>query len=247
MFLGNGSGGFAAALNFTAGATTGAGPHGVAVGDINSDGKPDVIIANATLGTVTTHLQNAGAFGFGAGITYTVGTTPRAVAMADVNGDGHLDIAVANSGSTNVSVLLWTGPNAFGTPVQFSTGTTTPWAIISADFNGDGRPDLATANAITAGTASVLFNTCNAPDLSVTSSHTGDFTVGVPATYTLQVNNVGAGISSGTTTVTDTLPTGLSLCQAAAPDGAARRLVRPSRAPPPSPSPSAAARRSTWP
>jgi uncharacterized repeat protein (TIGR01451 family) len=49
------------------------------------------------------------------------------------------------------------------------------------------------------------------PDLTITKTHTGNFTLGqTGATYTLKTNNIGTGSTSGTVTVTDTLPTGLS-------------------------------------
>ncbi|MHB8156449.1 MAG: choice-of-anchor Q domain-containing protein, partial [Desulfocucumaceae bacterium] len=49
------------------------------------------------------------------------------------------------------------------------------------------------------------------PDLTLTKSHTGDFTQGqTGATYTLTVTNSGTGPTSGAVTVTDTLPAGLT-------------------------------------
>ena len=51
----------------------------------------------------------------------------------------------------------------------------------------------------------------NAPDLTITKTHSGNFTQGqTGATYTLTVSNVGAVSTSGTVTVTDTLPAGLT-------------------------------------
>jgi len=49
-----------------------------------------------------------------------------------------------------------------------------------------------------------------APDLSITKTHTGAFTAGTNGVYTLTVINGGAGSTTGTITVTDPLPTGLS-------------------------------------
>lgn len=64
--------------------------------------------------------------------------------------------------------------------------------------------------------AAQVVSTTNAPvaDLSITKSHTGDFTAGSNGTYTLQVHNNGPEATSGTTTVTDTLPTGLDFVSA---------------------------------
>jgi uncharacterized repeat protein (TIGR01451 family) len=47
-------------------------------------------------------------------------------------------------------------------------------------------------------------------DLAITKSHTGDFVVGANGTYTLRVSNNGPNSATGTITVTDTLPAGLS-------------------------------------
>jgi len=59
------------------------------------------------------------------------------------------------------------------------------------------------------GTATVNVNTT--PDLAIAKSHTGNFFVGQNgATYTLTASNVGRGPTSGTVTVVDTLPTGLT-------------------------------------
>src|SRR5207248_8230898 len=45
-------------------------------------------------------------------------------------------------------------------------------------------------------------------DLSITKSHSGDFTAGSPGTYTLAVHNAGPSDAQGPVTITDTLPTG---------------------------------------
>src|SRR5207249_6798380 len=49
------------------------------------------------------------------------------------------------------------------------------------------------------------------PDLSISKSHTGNFTAGqTNATYSIVVTNSGGTATSGTMTVTDTLPAGLT-------------------------------------
>jgi uncharacterized repeat protein (TIGR01451 family) len=48
------------------------------------------------------------------------------------------------------------------------------------------------------------------PDLTITKSHTGNFTEGQTGTYSITVTNSGLANSSGTVTVTDTLPAGLT-------------------------------------
>lgn len=48
-------------------------------------------------------------------------------------------------------------------------------------------------------------------DLTVTKSHTGNFTVGIPASYAITVRNSGSLASSGQISITDSLPTGLTI------------------------------------
>ncbi|HEX8503347.1 MAG TPA: hypothetical protein VF659_22375 [Pyrinomonadaceae bacterium] len=48
------------------------------------------------------------------------------------------------------------------------------------------------------------------PDLTAAKSHAGSFTRGATGSYTLTVGNAGGGATSGTVTVTDTLPAGLT-------------------------------------
>src|SRR5438067_2179287 len=48
------------------------------------------------------------------------------------------------------------------------------------------------------------------PDLTLAKSHADPFVRGSAGTYTLTVSNAGGSATSGTTTVTDTLPAGLT-------------------------------------
>lgn len=59
--------------------------------------------------------------------------------------------------------------------------------------------------------SSTVVTPVNAPDLVVTKSHNGNFTVGANGTYTLTVSNLGAlTTSTANVVVTDTLPAGLT-------------------------------------
>ena len=66
--------------------------------------------------------------------------------------------------------------------------------------------------------------------MTITSGHTGSFTQGqTGATYTITASNDGTGPTSGTVTVTETVPAGLTATSIWAADGPAPS--RPVRAP----------------
>src|SRR5439155_1345431 len=159
VLLGNGDGKFQPAVSFGAGTS----PRSVAVGDLNNDGKPDLVVANLDSHDVSV-LLGKGDGTFRAAVNHGAGMEPVSVAVGDFNRDGKLDLAVAsylawdNSklGFTNgiVSVLLGKGDGSFRAAVNYSVGMS-PFSIVVSDFNGDGKPDLAVANFIS-GDVSVL-------------------------------------------------------------------------------------------
>ncbi len=122
--------------------------YGLAVSDINLDGKPDILTANQGSNTISYRLGD-GLGSFGTEQTIAVGASPRGIATGDINNDGRLDIVVTNSADNTVSALLNTTSIAlgsFGTATNVSTGSSPQRAFIT-DVNLDGKPDLVVANA----------------------------------------------------------------------------------------------------
>ncbi|MEA2238336.1 MAG: hypothetical protein QOC81_3060 [Thermoanaerobaculia bacterium] len=205
LLNGNGDGTFLAATNTNAGTS----PFAVLVSDFNRDGKPDLAVANSGSNNVSILLGN-GAGALLAAVNYAAGTNPHGVKAGDFDDDGKLDLAVTNSGSNNVSFLPGNSNGTFGAAVNIAVGTN-PGGIIVRDLNRDGKPDIAVANSGSSD-VSILLNTCPAPDLSITKTHSGSFTQGdTGKTYTITVSNVGNAPADGSSvSVVDTIPVGLN-------------------------------------
>lgn len=151
--LNTGAGDFGPKTDYSTGNT----PYCVALGDVNGDGRPDLITANFGYGTNTASvLLNTGAGVFGPKTDYPTGGGAVSVALGDVNGDGRLDIVTANLRSFAVSVLLNVGAGAFGPKTDYPIGHA-PNDVALGDLNGDSRLDIVTVNIY--GTATVQLNT----------------------------------------------------------------------------------------
>jgi hypothetical protein len=129
----------------------------VALGDLNADGKLDLVgVDNVSSGADVVVLLGNGDGTFQTPISYSVDPSPTAVAIADMNQDGHPDLVVAFA--TSIEILLGNGDGTFQSPVRFGSisGGPEPFAVAVGDLNGDGLPDVLVERAVGVATASVI-------------------------------------------------------------------------------------------
>ncbi len=116
--------------------------------DVNRDGNPDILVANAEGGAISVLLGNGnGQFHEASGSPFAAGHLPNDIAVADMNGDGNLDLVIANHQSPYVSIFLGDGKGGFhpapGSPFDVHSSPH-PHGVAVADFNSDGKPDVVT-------------------------------------------------------------------------------------------------------
>jgi len=162
VLLGNGDGTFQPCATYRSG---GVSPSSLTVGDLNGDGKPDLVVGNwlgwkersgrATVGV----LLGNGDGTFEPAVTYySGGNQISAVAAADLNGDGKLDVVVANCLPNHfdcgfnihkdgvVGVLLGNGDGTLQPVVRYDSGGQGTLGMAIADVDGDGKLDVVVTN-----------------------------------------------------------------------------------------------------
>ena len=130
---------------------------GVAVGDYDDDGLPDVFVANDAVPNFLFHNEGGGKFvevGLAAGVSVARDGKPRAgmgTEFADYNGDGRLDLVVTNHEFETHSLFRNDGGGIFtDTTVESGLGPATlpfvGFGVAFLDFDNSGTLDLAIVN-----------------------------------------------------------------------------------------------------
>ena len=189
---------------------------GDGVGTTNSvtilDPPPDLTIAKSHVGSFTQGQTGA---------TYSIvvtnggtGPTSGTVTVTDTLPAGLTATAIAGTGwSCTLATLTCTRSDVLAVSSSYPAITLTvnvaanaPASVVnSVTVSGGG--ELNTSNNTATDPATIV----QLADLTIAKSHVGSFTQGqTGATYSIVVTNGGTGPTSGTVTVTDTLPAGLT-------------------------------------
>ena len=154
VLLSNSHGALGAPSYVAAGSCSANQTNFIATGDVNGDGKADMVatlVGSTTAGCQLNTVAVLGGLGtgkFGKPAYYSTGAASTAqeqeIYLVDLNGDGHLDIVTGNTDGT-ISVLLNKGkgtysPGTLITSLAALTAADNP--IVFADFNGDNKMDI---------------------------------------------------------------------------------------------------------
>ncbi len=135
----------------------------VTSGDIDGDGKNDLITVNEVNGVLSI-IKNTSTFGnvsFATRIDSVASNNVTSIQLVDLDGDGKLDIVASTTINNSVVVyrnLSTPGNVLLGAKQTFAVGGTNAWGLSFGDLDGDDKTDIVTSNA-GGGSFSVLRNT----------------------------------------------------------------------------------------
>jgi hypothetical protein len=153
--LGDGLGSFGSIISTS---FNGSQPAAVSGGDLNGDGKIDLVTVNRgggnnNEGSISIGLSDgAGHFTMQPDVSARSASNPVGVAFADFNKDGKMDLAVP--GGFGFSILLGNGAGGFAPRTHITTANSN--SLRTADLNGDGNADLVMVSEEINGKTSVL-------------------------------------------------------------------------------------------
>jgi hypothetical protein len=201
-------------------------PIGVAAADLDGDGRPDLVVANAGdpdvnglyadfgAGSAVGVLLNAGDGSFGGTDRLLAGTTAGgsksvfAVAVGDFDADGDPDIAAVTYGHpiagtpARVPVFLGDGAGGFGAVADgspFDTGTTDGQYLAVGAFDANATPDLVVVGA--ANRVVTLLNQTDPGEPTATALETSAASNPYGTGFTLRATvTAAAGVPTGTVT-----------------------------------------------
>jgi len=178
----------------------------LATGDLNGDGRPDLVAtSNVNGGTaVVNWLEGNGDGTFHAPVAIATSVDQDDAALIqDFNGDGHADIVLAHP-NTDVTFLAGNGDGTFSAETHL-LASGQPAFLAAADLNDDGKPDLVVGGL----TITVLLNNGIAAANTVNSASFAP-AVAVGSIATVYGTDLATGVAANNTTVTLQDSTGAS-------------------------------------
>jgi len=177
---------FASKVDFT----TGIFPYSVSIGDLDMDGKADLVVSNLFTSAVSVfrNTSSVGSISYDAKVDFPTGANNYSVSIGDLDGDGKADLAVTNSLTATVSLLRnMSSPGSinYDAKVDYATGIG-PISVSIGDLDMDGKADLAVAN-VSGNTVSVFRNTSSAGSISYDAKV--DFTTGA-GPYSISIGDL---------------------------------------------------------
>src|SRR5688572_12038387 len=121
-------------------------PGSIAVGEVNEDAKPDLVVSSAH-GIAVLLGQGDGRFRVAPQSPIKVPERASEMVLADFTGDGKVDLALANHDSYGVTLLFGDGNGGFAlaphSPLIMKEGQHPhTHGLHAGDLNGDGSLDL---------------------------------------------------------------------------------------------------------
>ena len=121
-------------------------PQGIASGDLDGDGYPDLVVTATNPERLEWWLNDAaGEYALGGSLLLPAGSDPRRVALTDLDGDGQLDAAVLLMGTGQMQIATGMAGGSFVLGANVATGNG-PIDIAAADADGDQDNDLLVSN-----------------------------------------------------------------------------------------------------
>lgn len=154
VFIGDGLGGFAAAVNYIVGGAS----YGLIAADVDNDNDIDLIAAkNFFMENGYRVFINDGSGAFGAFTDFATADRNISITAADFNGDNKVDIGAVSAGN-EIEIHLGDGAGNFAYSSTLVRSGTYAEFVRTADLNGDGNLDIVTANCDGAGDKVDVFN-----------------------------------------------------------------------------------------